>query len=138
MIVTGLSSEPLDIDALTSGVRDPSCGAVVTFAGTTRSPSEGRFVEGLSYEAWTERAEGQLLDLADQARARWSLGGVVAMHRVGEVGVGEVGVFVACSAPHRTEAFEAARWLIDEIKSTVAIWKKEIFADGEAWVGVPE
>jgi molybdopterin synthase catalytic subunit len=134
-IVTGLSEGPLDVEALTSSIRRADCGALVVFEGTTRSPSEGRVVTRLEYEAYEERVVAQLRALATEAASRWGLGGVVAMHRTGIVPIGEPSVLVACAAPHRGEAFEAARWLIDTIKADAAIWKKEIFEDGEAWVG---
>lgn len=136
MIVTGLSGDPLDVASLVDQIRAPGCGGLVVFEGSTRSPSEGRDVLRLSYEAWDARAQTQLQELATEARARWNLCGVVAVHRTGDVPIGETSVLVAASAPHRAEAFEAARWLIDTLKATVAIWKKEVFADGEAWVGV--
>lgn len=138
MIVTGLQSEPIDVVALITRIRRPDCGGLVVFEGSTRSPSEGRHVERLEYEAWEERARRQLEALATEAMARWSLGGVVAIHRTGVVPIGEPSVLVAAAAPHRAEAFEAARWLIDTIKAECAIWKKEVFADGTAWVGVEE
>lgn len=136
IVVTALSEGPLDVPALTRAIRRPDCGALVTFEGTTRSPSEGREVKLLEYEAYDARALRQLRALSEEAATTFGLGGVVAVHRTGPVAIGEPSVVVACVAPHRGEAFEGARWLIDRIKADVAIWKKEIFADGEAWVGV--
>lgn len=138
MIVTGLSAEPLDVAALVARIRRPDCGGLVAFEGSTRSPDAGRVVERLWYEAWEEKAEQQLRALATEAMERWPLGGVVAVHRTGDVPPGEPSVLVAASAPHRAEAFEAARWLIDTLKATVAVWKKEIFEDGEAWANAPD
>jgi molybdopterin synthase catalytic subunit len=135
-IVTALRAEPLDVAALIRQIWRADCGAVVTFEGTTRSPNEGREVKVLEYEAYEGRAEKQLRALAGEAAATFGLGGVVAVHRTGVVPIGEPSVVVSVAAAHRTEAFEGARWLIDRIKADVAIWKKEIFADGEAWVGV--
>jgi molybdopterin synthase catalytic subunit len=137
IVVTGLGVEPLDVRALTDRIRRPDCGAVVVFEGTTRSPSEGRDVLRLEYEAYEERAARQIREFAEEAVARYGLGGVVAVHRTGVVPIGEPSVIVAAAAPHRPEAFEAARALIDRVKDEAAIWKKEIFADGEAWVGLP-
>ena len=137
MIVTGLSAEPIDAASLVAQVRRPDCGAVVVFEGTTRSPDGDRVVERLFYEAYDERAQHQLRAFAEQAVSRWSLGGVVAVHRTGDVPPGEPSVVVAAVAAHRAEAFEAARWLIDTIKAEAAVWKKEIFSDGESWVGTP-
>lgn len=134
MIVTGLSAEPLDTRALCDRIRRDDCGALVVFEGTTRSPSGGREVLRLEYEAYTALAERRLRELAEEAAERFGAPGVVAMHRVGIVPVGEASVVVACAAPHRAGAFEAARWLIDTLKAEVAIWKREHFAGGEsAW-----
>jgi molybdopterin synthase catalytic subunit len=84
-----------------------------------------------------ERAARQIRAFAEEAVTRYGLGGVVAVHRTGVVPIGEPSVVVAAAAPHRPEAFEAARALIDRVKDEAAIWKKEVFADGEAWVGLP-
>ena len=134
-IVTGLSDGPLDVVALIRQIWRADCGAVVTFEGTTRSPNEGRDVKSLEYEAYQDRAGKQLRALAEEAAERFDLGGVVAVHRTGAVAIGEPSVVVACAAAHRGEAFDGARWLIDRVKADVAIWKKEIFSDGETWVG---
>lgn len=136
MIITGIRAEPLDPAALVAQIRRADCGGLVVFEGSTRSPSEGKDVIRLFYEAWEERADAHLRALAEEVQRRWNVRGVVAVHRVGDVPVGEPSVLVACAAPHRAEAFEAARWLIDTIKVECPIWKKEIFARGEAWVGV--
>ena len=93
-------------------------------------------MKSLEYEAYEDRARKQMRALAEEAANMFGLGGVVAVHRTGPVRIGEPSVVVACAAAHRGEAFDGARWLIDRIKADVAIWKKEIFADGEAWVGV--
>ncbi len=139
MIVSGLSAGPIDTVALLVRIRSDDCGAIVSFEGTTRSPNEGREVVRLAYEAYEERAERQLRELAEEAVMRFGARGVVAVHRTGIVPAGETSVLVACAAPHRGEAFEAARWLIDSIKSDVAIWKQEHFAGGaRAWTGVED
>lgn len=136
MIVTGLSNEPLDVAALVARIRRPDCGGLVVFEGSTRSPSEGKEVARLEYEAWDAKAEGQLRELAEEAVTRFGVLGVVAVHRTGDVPIGEPSVVVACAAPHRAEAFAGARWLIDTLKETVAVWKKEVFEDGgSTWVG---
>jgi molybdopterin synthase catalytic subunit len=136
IIVTDLTHERIDAGAVVAQIRREDCGGLASFEGSTRSPSDGRVVVELSYEAYEERARTQLSGLAAEAAERWGLGGVVAVHRVGVVPPGEPSVLVAASAPHREQAFAAARWLIDTVKAEVAIWKKEIFEDGEAWVGV--
>lgn len=136
MIITGITTDPLDAAALVARIRRADCGGLVVFEGSTRSPNEGRGVARLEYEAWTERAEEQMRAIAAEAVERFALGGAVAVHRVGVVPIGEPSVVVAAAAPHRAEAFEAARWLIDTVKEQVAVWKKEIFDDGAAeWVG---
>lgn len=135
VIVTAVIPAPIDAASLLARIRRPDCGGLVSFEGSTRSPDDGRDVLELSYEAYESRALSQLDAIAREAASRWGLGGVVAVHRIGLVAPGEPSVLVAACAPHRGEAFEAARWLIDTIKETVAVWKKEIFADGERWVG---
>ncbi len=136
VVVTGLSAEPIDAAALVARIRRADCGGLVVFEGSTRSPSQGRDVTSLEYEAYEERATAQLDALAREAAARYELGGVVAVHRTGPVPIGQPSVIVAASAGHRAEAFQAARWLIDTIKEQAAIWKKEVFQDGAEWVGV--
>jgi molybdopterin synthase catalytic subunit len=138
IIVTMLSAQPLDIVGLIRQIWRDDCGAIVTFEGTTRSPSDGKIVRLLEYEAYEERAAAQLKKLADEAVETFDLGGVVAAHRTGVVPVGQVSVLVSCVAAHRDQAFDGARWLIDRIKDDAAIWKKEIFEDGERWVGVDD
>lgn len=136
---TGLTDQPLRPEAAYAFAEDPGAGAVVMFTGTVRDHSEGRAVRALEYEAFAERAEAQLAELAADVAQRWPA--VCALwleHRVGTLAVGEPAVVVAVSAGHRTEAFEAARYGIDTLKETVAIWKKEHWADGEAhWVDSP-
>ena len=138
-IITGLRAEPLDLAALI-GAAPPSCGATAAFIGTVRSSSAvvaqtGKEVVALDYDAHAELAGQELARLAGQAAARWGLERVVAVHRTGRCALGEPTVVVVCAAPHRAAALEACRWLIDALKQTVPIWKKELYADGSAWVG---
>jgi molybdopterin synthase catalytic subunit len=130
-----LSAEPLDGAAVSSWVVRPDCGATVVFSGTARDHAPGRVgVTGLEYEAYEEQVMTRLGGLVDQVRSRWPTVGRVALHhRVGEVPVGGAAVVVAVAAPHRAEAFEAARWAIDTLKATVPIWKKEYHSGGESW-----
>ncbi|MEO7430329.1 MAG: molybdenum cofactor biosynthesis protein MoaE [Acidimicrobiales bacterium] len=113
----------------------PHCGATVIFTGTARDHAEGRpDVVRLEYEAYEEQAIRCLLDVAGEARRRWpTLGRVALLHRTGVVEIGAEAVVVAVSAPHRQEAFDAARYAIDELKRTVPIWKRESWAGGESW-----
>ena len=133
-----LTSEPLSLDAAFRAVLDPGCGGTALFVGTTRSPNQGREVDELEYEAYAELAEPEMERVARKAAATHGLGAVYLAHRTGVVGAGEPSVIVAASAPHRAEAFAGCRELIDQLKATVAIWKKERWADGGRWVGLPE
>ena len=131
----GLSGDPLPVAPATDWVVRPDCGAVVVFSGTARDHAPGRpGVELLEYEAYEEQVEPRLRAIAEEARVRWpSLGRIALLHRVGVVPVGDSAVVVAVSAPHRDEAFAAARYCIDAVKASVPIWKHETWAGGEAW-----
>lgn len=131
-----LSATPLDLDAVSSWVVLPRCGAVVVFTGTARDHAEHRTdVTHLFYEAYEEQVLPRMNELTAQTRRRWPmLGRIAAQHRTGEVAVGQAAVIVAVSAPHRAEAFEAARFLIDELKATLPIWKRERWPGGDEWV----
>jgi molybdopterin synthase catalytic subunit len=133
-----LTEEPLSLDAAFRAVLDPGCGGTALFVGTTRSPNEGREVTELQYEAYAELARPEMERVGREAAARHGLGGVYLAHRVGVVPAAEPSVIVAASAPHRAEAFTGCRELIDQLKATVPIWKKERWADGGRWVGLPE
>jgi molybdopterin synthase catalytic subunit len=133
---TRLTGQVISLDAAWSFCSDPAAGAVVVFSGTVRNETDGRPVTGLEYEAYTEQAERQLAALASEVARQWPARAVWMEHRVGTLAVGEPSVVVAVSAGHRKEAFEAARHGIDTLKATVAIWKKEHWADGDAhWPG---
>jgi len=129
-----LSEDPIDVAAISASVRSDTDGAVVTFAGVVRETSRGKRVRALVYEAYGSMAKRQLELLAEEARRRWALGDLAVVHRTGTLRVGEVSVAIAVGAPHRAEAFDACEWLIDELKRTVPIWKKEIYSEGEAWI----
>ncbi|HEY1922278.1 MAG TPA: molybdenum cofactor biosynthesis protein MoaE [Tepidisphaeraceae bacterium] len=134
--VIGLRSTPLDVGAAVSAVGGGDSGAIALFLGTTRRDSTaGREVISLDYEAYEEMAEGQMRRLVDEARGRWPIGRIVMLHRIGRVDVGQPSVLIAVSTPHRAEAFEACRFLIDRIKAEATIWKKEIWSDrSSTWV----
>ena len=146
--LAGMISAPLDSDdwlALTDGVLPsgvvldwvvrPDCGASVVFSGTARDHAPGRHgVDQLEYEAYEEQVVSRLKELAAEMRRRWpELGRLALLHRVGPLAIGESAVVVAASAPHRPEAFDAARFGIDTLKGTIPIWKRERWADGESW-----
>jgi len=126
----GLLKSSLPIDQASAWVVRPDCGGIVVFSGTARDHSDGLDgVVRLDYEAYEEHVEKSLAAIAADARARWpELGRIVMLHRVGELPIGESAVVVAVSAPHRGEAFDAARFCIDTLKETTPIWKREVVA----------
>lgn len=137
-ISVAISAAPLDVGAAIGATSTIETGGTGVFVGTVRAtPSvEGdKQVVRLDYEAHPTLAEETMKKLAFEAADKWSLNRVVAIHRTGECEVGEPTVVIACSAAHRAEALDACRWLIDEIKANVPIWKKEIYTDGSSWVG---
>jgi len=128
-------SDEIDPAALLAEVGRPSAGAVVLFLGTARDHSPGKpVITELEYEAYPEMVEGKLAEIVAEAGARWHLEAVVVEHRVGVVTLGTPSVAVAVAAAHREEAFAAGRFLIDELKSRVPIWKKEHWPGGGEWV----
>jgi molybdopterin synthase catalytic subunit len=131
---TALTARPLPVQAATAWAVLPECGAVVTFLGTVRDHAEGRSgVSELTYEAYEEQVVGRLDAIVAEARARWDLGRVALLHRVGRLVVTECSVVVVVSAAHRAEAFDAARFCIESLKSTVPIWKSETWEGGVDW-----
>ena len=130
-----LSDEVLDVEAARSWSALPSSGAHVVFCGTVRDHAEGRDdVIALEYEAYAEQVEPRFRSIVNEIRSRWPDTGRVAIwHRTGRLALTEVSVVVVVSAPHRGEAFEAARFGIDTLKEAVPIWKKEIWSGGEDW-----
>jgi MoaE-MoaD fusion protein len=123
-----VTADPLSLDGLAARVRDPRAGAVVSFQGVTRE------VERLEYEAYVEMAERKIAAIVEQAVGRHGLCAAAAEHRVGDVPLSEPSVAVAVSAPHRGEAFEGAREIIDRVKAEAPIWKKEVEGGEERWV----
>jgi molybdopterin synthase catalytic subunit len=132
---TALSADPLPVAVAGEWVVRPGCGATVVFTGTARDHADGRpGVYRLEYEAYDDPALVRLRAIAAEVHRRWPVVGRVAMlHRTGVVELGDAAVVVAVSAPHRGEAFEAARYAIDELKRTVPIWKRESWDGGESW-----
>lgn len=139
-VVARIDPASLDVSAAVAAASAADCGAIAVFVGTVRATAaaggrEDKAVVRLEYDAHPTLAGERLVELAGQAAARWGLRRVTAVHRTGRCEVGEPSVVVACGAPHRAEALDACRWLIDQIKSTVPIWKREVYADGSSWVG---
>ncbi len=132
-----LTPGPLSTDAAVAFVTDPAAGGVAVFLGTTRAETaaDGRALVALDYDAYAEMAVEQLQRLVATARQRWPLTRAAVLHRLGRVAVGQPSVVIAVSTPHRADAFDACRFLIDELKRDVPIWKQERWADGTGtWV----
>jgi molybdopterin synthase catalytic subunit len=134
-VLVRLSAEPLSVDEALAFVGDPAAGGTCVFVGTVRDRSPAGDVTALHYEAWNDLATERLGEIAEGMLKGWPLRRVAILHRTGDLAVGEVSVVVACSAPHRAEAFEACRQGIERLKEDVPIWKKEGLVSGEAqWV----
>ncbi|MGH9134725.1 MAG: molybdenum cofactor biosynthesis protein MoaE [Ilumatobacteraceae bacterium] len=131
----GLTDLALPIGEAYEWAVRPDCGAVVLFSGTVRDHADDRQgVEYLTYEAYDEQVVPRLQAIADEARVRWpSAGRIVLLHRTGRIELGESSVVAVVSAPHRPEAFAAARFAIDALKASVPIWKHEVWAGGSEW-----
>ena len=130
-----ITATRLDVGAVYDWSVTDTCGAVVLFSGTVRNHSEGRTgVHTLSYEAFEEEVIPKCREIVSEMKNQWNdLGRIALIHRVGDLKLGESSVLVVCSAPHRPEAFEAARFGIDALKATVPIWKREAWATGSDW-----
>jgi MoaE-MoaD fusion protein len=126
---------PLDIAAVLREVEDPEAGAVASFVGTVRRSSRNRDVEHLEYEAFEEMAEPLIARLGEALKQRHGLCAVAIHHRLGRVEIGEASVVIAVSAPHRSAALDACREAIETLKTTIPLWKKEVYAGGEEWIG---
>ncbi|MCA9116618.1 MAG: molybdenum cofactor biosynthesis protein MoaE [Planctomycetaceae bacterium] len=130
-----LTHEEIDYHGLTESVRSDSCGAVLLFLGTVREMTGGRRTVALDYDAFPEMARAKMQELEDEARRRWPVHEVAIVHRLGRLELGDISVALAVSCPHRAECYEAGRWLIDTLKITVPVWKKENWDDGATeWV----
>ena len=127
----------LSVDEVRAAVADPAAGGIALFAGTVRDSDHDRGVSGLSYSAHPSAAD-ELRRVAEVIAEKYPVIGIAAVHRVGDLGVGDLAVVLAVSCPHRAEAFDACRDLIDILKASVPIWKHQRFDDGSAeWVGTP-
>jgi MoaE-MoaD fusion protein len=129
-----LTTDPLDVGAIARRVILPECGATVTLDGYAREWTKGRRTLYLVYEAYAPMAMSELKKLSGQAHEKFDIAHIGIVHRTGRLEIGETSVVISVSAPHRRAAFEACEWAIRELKRTVPIWKKEVFADGEVWV----
>ena len=126
---------PIDTSAVLASVAHRDAGANLLFVGTTREFTDDRQTDKLEYDAYAAMARKEMSRLEAEARARWNVLGCCISHRIGRVDIGEASVAIAVSAAHRDDAFAAGRWLIDELKATVPIWKQEHWSDGTTeWV----
>ena len=129
-----LSPTPLEVQRCLDFVSDAAVGGIDVFVGTVRNQTKGKEVLKLEFEAYEPMALKEMEKLAAQATANWTLSKVLIHHVVGEKAIGEPVVVIGVASPHRQAAFEASRFLIDELKKTVPIWKKEFYEDGSMWV----
>lgn len=130
-----ITEAPLSLDALLQEVTHSGAGGIILFLGIVRDNNDGRDVVHLEYEAHDRAAEASMRKIAGEAESRWPGARVAVAHRTGKLEIGEASVVVAASAPHRVEAFDAARYVIDTLKAETPIWKKEVFEGGEVWIG---
>jgi molybdopterin synthase catalytic subunit/molybdopterin converting factor small subunit len=130
-----LTHGPVNLTSVVVEVVDERAGAIATFLGTVRAQSRGRDVIALEYEAYEEMAEEVMAGIADEVQGRYELCKVAISHRLGRVEVGETSVAIAVSAPHRQDALAACADAIEALKARVPLWKKELYAGGEEWIG---
>ncbi len=129
-----LTRDRLDRDALVAAVSHPSVGGIVVFEGVVRDNARGKQVHYLEYDVYEEMAQQQIHTIITEAQQRWGVERVAVAHRFGRLEIGEASVIIVVASPHRAEAFDACRYIIDTLKSTVPIWKKEVATNGEEWV----
>ncbi|KAK8476699.1 hypothetical protein V6N11_019809 [Hibiscus sabdariffa] len=131
--VNSYENKKIDLAKYINYVSAPEAGAIATFSGTTRDTFEGKTVVELRYEAYVPMAIRNLKSICHSARSSWDLHSIAVVHCLGTVPVGETSVFIAVSATHRADALDACKFLIDELKASVPIWKKEVYSNGEVW-----
>jgi molybdopterin synthase catalytic subunit len=136
-MVIELLNGPLSVERCVEAARRPGAGGMVVFVGSVRDMSEGNQVDFLEYEAYEPMALQKLKEVAAEAEARWPVLALAMQHRLGHLEIGDDAVVVVVSCPHRSEAFEACRYVIDRLKEVVPIWKKEHGEGGQIWVGGP-
>lgn len=132
--VITITHEPLDRTSLIAAVTHASIGGIVIFEGVVRDNARGKQVRYLEYDVYPEMATAQIREIVAEATQRWHVERVAVAHRVGRLEIGEASVIIVVAAPHRAEAFEACRYIIDTLKTRVPIWKKEVATNGEEWV----
>lgn len=135
MVHADVQSDPIDPQQVLAHVGSDEDGAVLLFLGVVRNHADGRSVRGMHYESYETMASGVLREIADEAAERLGTDRISVVHRTGELAIGEVSVAIAVSSPHRAESYDASRYVIEEIKKRLPVWKKERYVDGEtSWV----
>lgn len=129
-----ITTDPIDVASALKLLQADEAGAIDLFLGVVRDNTQERSVDHLEYEAYDRMAISEMQKIVDEANRRWKLLRYVVIHRKGTLRIGEIAVLIGVATPHRADAFDATRYVIDTIKQTVPIWKKEIFTDGEVWV----
>jgi molybdopterin synthase catalytic subunit len=129
-----LVTDPIDVPAVLAYLHTGEAGAVDLFLGVVRNNTQERAVDRLEYESYDRMAISEMQKIADQAQEKWPVLKYAIIHRKGTLQIGEMAVLIGVATAHRADAFEACRYIIDTIKQTVPIWKKEVFTDGEVWV----
>ncbi len=132
--VIQIRRDALDRDALVAAVSHPGAGGIVIFEGVVRDNARGKQIRYLEYDVYPEMAIQQIRTIIAEAEKRWGVDRVAVAHRIGRIEIGEASVIIVVATPHRAEAFEACRYIIDTLKTTVPIWKKEVATNGEEWV----
>jgi len=133
--MTYVTRQPLSIDQLVARVSSPACGGTCVFLGTVRNGPEEDGVSAIEYSAYEEMVEVEFGRLVADAAARWPDARIAVQHRLGTIPAGDASIGIAAAAPHRAEAFEACRFVIEEVKRRIPVWKKELRLDGtEVWV----
>ena len=132
--IISITREPLKRDELIAAVSHASVGGIVVFEGVVRDNARGKQVRYLEYDVYPEMAVQQIRAIVAEAEQRWGVERVAVAHRIGRLEIGEASVIIVVAAPHRGEAFDACRYIIDTLKTTVPIWKKEVATNGEEWV----
>ncbi|SRR6056297_3250531 len=134
MVYCRFQENPIDINEITQKVGKESDGAVVIFTGQARNKTGEKEVTHLEYQLYHEMAEKELEKILRDASAKWDLTDCAVIHRYGKVLPGQVSIIIGVSSPHRDEAYSASRYIIDTIKKTVPVWKKEFYRDGSSWI----
>jgi molybdopterin synthase catalytic subunit len=129
-----ITEKPIDLNEVLLHSKDDSAGATTLFLGSVRDHNEGQNVSGINYEAYKEMSQSVLLEIESEVLRKWDIKKFIAIHRIGDLKIGDVSVAVSISTEHRSDAFEACRYAIDTIKTRVPIWKKEKTETGQQWV----